>query len=100
MALHIKNDQGFIEVTGLLDGHNMNVLRTYLETEFRWHDFLTLSLEKLHGIENSCAIQLEGIYRKAAGNNQVLSVIGRYHNPVSSVMQQTKTDYILSHDRI
>jgi len=100
MALQIKNDQGFIEVIGLLDGHNMNVLRTYLETEFKWHDFLTLSLEKLQGIDFTCAVQLEGFYRKAASKNQVLSVIGRYHTPVSSVMEETNTDYILSHDRI
>ncbi|MBT8235234.1 MAG: hypothetical protein KJO04_03500 [Bacteroidia bacterium] len=99
MALQIKNKQGFIEVFGSLHGPNMNVLRTYLESEFRWNDYLTLSLEKLRDLDRTTAQELEQFYLKAVKKNQVLSIIGRNHTPVSSVMENSKTDYILSYDR-
>ncbi|MDH3697185.1 MAG: hypothetical protein OER83_04575 [Flavobacteriaceae bacterium] len=99
MALQINSDQGFIEVIGSLHGLNMNVLRTYLESEFRGNDYLTLSLEKLKELDHISTHELERFYLNAVKNNKVLSIVGRNHGPVSSVMENSKTDYILSYDR-
>lgn len=99
MALQIKNDHGFIEVFGSLHGPNMNVLRSYLESEFRWNDYLTLSLEKLKDLDRTTAHELERFYLRTVKNNQVLSILGRHHTPVSCVMEHSKTEYILSYDR-
>lgn len=100
MALQIRNNEGFIEVYGSLKRQNIYILRSYLESEFRSRDYLTLTLEKIRGIDLSSAVELEWLYKKASRMNQVLSIIGMHNPPVYQVMKTAKSDYILSHDRI
>ncbi len=100
MALQIKNNNGFIEVYGSLKKQNIDILRTYLEAEFKSRDFLTLSLEKVSGLDLTGAIELEWLYKKASRMNQVLTIIGIFNLPVYQVIQTAKSEYIISHDRI
>ncbi|MGB5236285.1 MAG: hypothetical protein WBM43_00110 [Flavobacteriaceae bacterium] len=100
MALQIRNKEGFIEVYGSLKSQNIDILRSYLETEFKSCDYLTLTLDKICGIDLPSAVELEWICKKASRMNQVLSIIGMKNIPVYQIMKTAKSDYILSHDRI
>ncbi|QBA63823.1 hypothetical protein [Muriicola soli] len=100
MALLIKENNEMIEVWGHLNAQNMNSLSSHLDLSRRRKDFLLLSLDNIKSIEPTCTKILEQEYCTTAALNKVLTIIGQENVSVKQVMQQTKTTYILSNDRI
>nr|WP_262886029.1 STAS domain-containing protein [Muriicola jejuensis] len=96
----IKEKNNMIEVWGHLNAQNMNSLSSYLEQTKRRSEFLVLSLDHVKSIDPASAKALESAYYNTAASQGVLTIIGQQNDAVHQVMRNTKTSYILSHDRI
>lgn len=100
MALEIKENKGLFEVVGRITSQNVNALRVYFNSVLEINDSIVVSIEKVVEMDSSAAHFFENLYKEAASNNRVVSIIGRQNEEVSKIMVATKTDYILSPDRV
>ena len=100
MALQIRQNESMVEIVGNLAGSTLTYLNNFLEALQHESDFLTLSLEKVTALDHVSAIELERLYLRAARENKVLTIIGLQNPCILPLMRQTRTDYILSHDRV
>lgn len=100
MALEIKENRGFFEIIGRVTSQNVTALGVYFESVLELDDNIVISVEKVQEMDSSAALFFESLYRESAKQNKVVSIIGRQNDEVSKVMEATKTDYILSSDRI
>lgn len=100
MALQIIQNGSMVEIVGKLAGSTLNYLNNFLQALQQEGDFLTLSLEKVTHLDHVSAKELERLYLSAARENKVLTIIGLQNTSILPLMRQTRTDYILSHDRV
>ena len=100
MALQIRQNESMVEIVGKLAGSTLTYLNNFLEALHNDSDFLTLSLEKVTSLDLVSAKDLERLYLRAARENKVLTIIGLQNPCILPLMRQSKTDYILSHDRV
>ena len=100
MALEIKEDKGFFEITGRVTSQNLPALKVYFESLLELNDTMLISIEKVEEMDSSAAHFFESLYRGAATQNKVVTIIGQHNEGVSKIMEATNTAYILSSDRI
>lgn len=100
MALEIKESRGFFEIVGRITSQNVTALKVYFDSVLELNDHIVISIEKVHEMDSSAALFFESLYRETAGKNKVVTIVGRQNDGVFKVMEATKTDYILSSDRI
>ena len=100
MALQIKQNESMVEIVGNLAGSTLTYLNNFLEALQHEGDFLTLSLEKVTSLDHVSAKELERLYLSAVKKNKVLTIIGLQNPRILPLMRQTRTDYILTYDRV
>lgn len=100
MALEIKENRGIFEIIGRITSQNVNALRVYFNSVMELNDSIVISIEKVLEMDSSAAHFFETLYKEAALNNKVVSIVGRENEEVTKIMAATKTDYILSSDRV
>ena len=100
MALEIRENKGIIEVRGNVASQNLGALRIYFETVLDSNENIVINLENVISMDSSSALFFESIYREGASRNKIVSIVGRQNQMILNIMNQTKTDYILSPDRI
>jgi len=93
MALQINENQGLFEISGNITSQNIGVLKVYFDSVFESHDIVVLSIEKV-------AEFFEKLYKEVATNKKVLSIVGKQNDHIAEIMSLTRTDYILSSDRV
>lgn len=99
MALEIRENRGIFEVYGNVAAQNLGALRIYFESILETHESMVISLENVHSIDSSSALFFEQLYKEGASRNKIVSIVGRQNIDIMSVMNRTRTDYILSTDR-
>jgi len=100
MALEIRENKGIFEVLGKVTSQNLGALKIYFESVLEVTDEMVISLEKVTSMDASSALFFEELYKQVAANHKVLAIVGRQNKEISQVMNTTKTDYILSSDRV
>lgn len=100
MALEIRENRGIFEVLGSITTQNLAALRIYFQNILEGSESIVINLENVSAMDSSSALFFEGIYKEGASRNKVVSIVGRQNKEISEIMQLTKTDYILSKDRI
>ncbi|MFS4455978.1 STAS domain-containing protein [Maribacter sp. 2304DJ31-5] len=100
MALQINHGPRMLKVAGQLTAQNTKSLKRHLKSFLTGVDHLLLNIEKVTYMDEGSAFSLEQMYLDAVRNNKVLVIIGMENNRIASVMKDTKTSYILSHDRV
>lgn len=100
MALRIEENNGIFEIMGKITSQDLGVLNTYFKAIQEKNETLFVSIEKVTEMDNSVAYFFEKLYKEAAGNNQVIHIIGKHNSKITEVMRNSGTEYILSPDRV
>jgi anti-anti-sigma regulatory factor len=100
MALRIEDKDGLFEISGRVTSQNLGILRTYFQAILEKTEHLLVSIEKVTEMDSSAAHFFERFYREVASDNKIIHIIGRHNPHISKIMHATKTDYILSTDRV
>lgn len=100
MALQLKQNNEVISVLGILNAENATVLKQHLTTFSKELESVILNLDAVTFIASSSAYALEQLYLDFVKNNRIIQIIGSENKHITETMRQTKTSYILSHDRI
>lgn len=100
MALEIKENKGICEIFGNLQAQNLGALKVYFETVLETNDNVVINLDGVTSIDSSSALFFENVYKQGAARNKIISIVGRQNKNILNIMGETKTDYILSSDRI
>lgn len=100
MALEIRENRGIYEILGNVTAQNLGALRVYFTHILENNERMVINLENVGTIDSSSALFFENIYKEGAARNKVVSIVGRQNKQISEIMSMTKTDYILSNDRI
>ena len=100
MALEIRESRGIYEILGNVTSQNLGALRVYFDTVLETNESVVISLENVTTIDSSAALFFENIYKEGALGNKIISIVGRQNKNILDIMGMTKTDYILSSDRI
>ena len=100
MALQITETRGMFSVFGELNSANMNILNRHMSRFINPSNPVILNLERVKGMDTSAAYVLQNMYQNAMRSNSILSIIGLGNTSITPVLDQTKTSYILSDDRI
>ncbi|MEM8998925.1 MAG: STAS domain-containing protein [Bacteroidota bacterium] len=100
MALEIKENQGIFEILGKVSSQNLGALRVYFELVLEVNENIIISLERVIEMDTSVALFFEGLYKKAAMQNKAISIVGKQNEKIARLMNDTRTDYILSADRV
>jgi hypothetical protein len=61
---------------------------------------VVLNLEKVKDMDKSTAFALQQLYVGAIRNNSILSKVGMENKNIIPVLNETRTSYILSYDRV
>lgn len=100
MALEIKENRGLFEISGRVSSQNLNALKIYFESILEATDIIVVSIENVDEMDSAAALFFEKLYREASLNNKVVSIVGKQNDNITEVMKLTKTNYILSSDRV
>lgn len=100
MALEIKENKGIFEILGTVSSQNLAALKIYFDAALENIDEMVVSLEGVIKMDSSSALFFEGFYLQAVKQNKVVILVGQENNKIANIMDITKTDYILSSDRI
>ncbi len=100
MALQITQTKGMFSVFGKLNSANANILSRHMQRFINPDSPVTLNLERVQAMDTSAALTIQQMYRGAMRNNCILAVLGLGNTNILPVLNQTKTSYILSDDRI
>ena len=100
MSLEIRENRGVFEVLGKVSTQHINSLSVYFDSILENHDTFVVSLEKVTSLDTAAAHFFEKLYQKSAQLNKAVSLIGRQNETVLEIMNTTKTNYILSADRV
>tara|TARA_R110002051_G_scaffold301713_1_gene369677 strand:+ start:4080 stop:4382 length:303 start_codon:yes stop_codon:yes gene_type:complete len=99
MALQITETRGMFSVHGALNTNNAGILSRHMSMFINPKNPVTLNLERVEAIDLNAAYTLQKLYVNAMRNNSILTIIGRENKNILPVLKNTKTTYILSHDR-
>ncbi|MGX1928613.1 STAS domain-containing protein [Flagellimonas sp. 2504JD4-2] len=100
MSLEIKENRGIFEILGKVTTQHVGALNSYFDHILEKHENVVVSLEKVTVLDSAAAHFFEKLYQKSARQNKVVSLIGRQNTNVMEILNATKTNYILSPDRI
>lgn len=100
MSLEIRENKGIFEILGNVSTQHVGSLNAYFDSILEQHENFVVSLEKVTKLDTAAARFFERLYQKTARQNKVVSLIGRQNDCVREVMNITKTNYILSPDRV
>ncbi|TAI47161.1 STAS domain-containing protein [Flagellimonas allohymeniacidonis] len=100
MSLEIRENRGVFEVMGKVSTQHINSLGVYFDSILESHDTFVVSLEKVTSLDAAAAHFFEKLYQKSAQRNKAVFLIGRQNETVLETMNTTKTNYILSADRV
>ncbi|MFD2587655.1 STAS domain-containing protein [Croceitalea marina] len=100
MALQITETRGMFSVHGELNSSNANILNRHMSRFISPNNHIILNLERVTNMDKCAAYALRKLYLKTMQSNSILSIIGLQNQNILSVMDETKTTYILSDDRI
>ncbi|WP_299174875.1 STAS domain-containing protein [uncultured Allomuricauda sp.] len=100
MSLEIKENKGIFEIFGRVTTQHVGALNSYFDHIMEQHDNIVVSLESVTELDSASAHFFEKLYQKSARQNKVVSLIGRQNSCVTEILKATKTNYILSPDRI
>ncbi|WP_190810941.1 STAS domain-containing protein [Flagellimonas sp. S3867] len=100
MSLEIKEHRGIFEIFGKVTTQHVGALNSYFNHIMEQHDNIVVSLERVTELDSASAHFFEKLYQKSARQNKVVSLIGRQNSCVTEILNATKTNYILSPDRI
>lgn len=100
MALEIRENDGFFEISGRVNAQNIGVLDVYFATVLEEREAIVVSIEKVREMDASGALFFEQLYKKVGGQNKSVTIIGKYNDEITKIMEVTKTDYILSSDHM
>lgn len=100
MSLEIRENRGIFEVFGNISVKDVSILNSYFDFILEKHENFVVSLENVTMLDSAAALFFEKLYQKTVRQNKVVSLIGRQNNSISEIMNTTKTNYILSPDRV
>ncbi len=100
MPLEIKENHGAYEILGEVTAQHVGVLGAYFDSILENKDSFMINLENVTVLDSAAAHFFEKLYRKTAELNKVMALIGRQNENVLGTMNTTKTNYILSPDRV
>lgn len=100
MDLLITETNGMFTVFGELNSTNATILKNRINCYINAKNYAILNLKKVSAMDASAAHMLRQLYIGARRSESILSIIGKENQNILPVMRQTKTSYILSHDRI
>ena len=100
MALEIKENRGIFEILGNVASQNLGALKIYFDTILETHESIVINLENVATMDSSSALFFEDLYKEGAYRNKIVAIVGRQNSNILEIMSMTKTDYILSSDRI
>nr|WP_299383032.1 STAS domain-containing protein [Allomuricauda sp.] len=100
MSLEIRENRGIFEILGRVSSQQLGALNSYFNAVMEQEDSIVVSLEKVTYLDISAARFFEKLYQNSARNNKVVSLIGRQNSTLMEILNTTKTNYILSPDRI
>ena len=100
MSLEIRENRGIFEVLGSVSTQQIGALNSYFSAVLEQEDNIVVSLEKVTQLDTSAAHFFEKLYQNSAKQNKVVALIGRQNGSLVDVLNATKTQYILSPDRI
>ncbi|WP_420602947.1 STAS domain-containing protein [Flagellimonas sp.] len=100
MSLEIKEKHGIFEILGKVTTQHVGALNSYFDSILEREDSFVVSLEKVTVLDSGAAHFFEKLYQKSVRQNKVISLIGRQNSSVTDILNATKTNYILSPDRI
>ncbi|MEM8508074.1 MAG: STAS domain-containing protein [Bacteroidota bacterium] len=100
MALEIKENKGLYRIYGKVTSQNIGALRIYFTTVLEAEEGIVISLEYLASMDAAAALFFEALYKQAVQTNKVVTIIGAENRNIEEIMVLTKTNYILSSDRI
>ena len=100
MALQISECQGIFSVHGALNSGNAEILKRHMSLFINPNNPVILNLERVKRIDECASHMLRQLYISAMKSNSILSIIGQKNPNILEVMKKTKTDYILSNDRV
>ncbi|KQC30136.1 STAS domain-containing protein [Flagellimonas eckloniae] len=100
MSLEIRENRGIFEILGNVSIQHVGTLNSYFDSILEQHENFVVSLEKVTTLDSAAARFFEKLYQKSAKQNKVISLIGRQNRSISEIMNTTKTNYILSTDRV
>tara|TARA_R110000796_G_scaffold104102_1_gene213772 strand:- start:157684 stop:157986 length:303 start_codon:yes stop_codon:yes gene_type:complete len=99
MALQITETCGMFSVHGALNTSNAGILTRHMNMFITPNNPVTLNLERVEALDDNAAYVLQQLYVNAMRNNSILTIIGRENKNILPVLKNTKTTYILGHDR-
>ncbi len=100
MSLEIRENRGIFEILGKVTTQQIGALNSYFNVVMEREDSIVVSLEKVTHLDHSAARFFEKLYQNSARQNKVVSLIGRQNRILTEIFNTTKTNYILSSDRI
>lgn len=100
MSLEIRENRGIFEILGKVSIQHVSALNSYFDSILERHENVVVSLEKVTMLDSAAARFFEKLYQKSVKQNKVVSFIGRQNHSISEIMNTTKTNYILSSDRV
>lgn len=100
MSFELKEQHGMFNVYGNISSKNMNNFESRMQQLIQKQEHIILSVERVKHIDKKAALMLEKLYKKAAIQNKVLTIMGRQNRDIAATMAKTKTNYIFSSDRI
>lgn len=99
MSLQITECRGVFSVHGNLNSANVLILERHMSRFINSKKQVILNLERVAQLDETAAHILKKMYKKALKARAFFSIIGLENKNIVSVMNKTKTSYILSHDR-
>ncbi len=100
MSLEIRENRGIFEILGKVSTQHISALNSYFDSILEKNENFVVSLEKVTMLDSAAAHFFEKLYQKSVKQNKVISLIGRQNECITEIMNTTKTNYILSPDRI
>ena len=100
MSLEIRENRGIFEILGSVSTQQIGALNSYFNAVLEKEDNIVVSLEKVTHFDSSAARFFEKLYQNSARQTKVVSLIGRQNSTLMEIFRATKTNYILSPDRI
>ncbi|MCL6274715.1 STAS domain-containing protein [Muricauda sp. 2012CJ35-5] len=100
MSLEIRENRGIFEILGKVTTPQIGALNSYFQAVLEREDSIVVSLESVTDLDASAVRFFEKLYQDSARQNKVVSLIGRQNSTLMEIFNTTRTNYILSPDRI
>ena len=99
MALQITECGGVFSVHGNLNSSNVIILERHMSRFINTKNQVILNLGRVRQLDENAAHLLHHMHKKAMRMRANFCIIGQENTNILSVMNKTKTSYILCHDR-